>query len=173
MFGTFSVFWTTLAFFIKQPPYHYGSEVAGLFGLIGVAGASFAPIAGRLADKKGPRTVVGVACSVTLLAFIFLWLFGHNLVGLVFGVILLDLGIQSAQISNQARVYALVPEAKSRLNTVYMVSYFIGGALGSFLSLNAWSLLHWNGVCLTGIIMVLLSLIIWLRGKRREKKVLS
>lgn len=168
LFGSFSVFWTTLAFFIKQPPYNYGTEIAGLFGLIGVAGASFAPIAGRLADKKGPRTVVGFAAALTLLAYIVLWLFGHYLWGLIMGVILLDLGVQSAQISNQARVYALVPEAKSRLNTIYMVTYFIGGSLGSFLGMHAWSLWQWKGVCLIGGLMILTSLVIWGIGQKKQ-----
>ncbi|TGE33513.1 MFS transporter [Desulfosporosinus sp. Sb-LF] len=168
LFGSFSVFWTTLAFFIKQPPYHYGTEVAGLFGLIGVAGSSFAPFAGRLADKKGPRLVAGVASALTLLSFVLLWLFGYHLWGLVISVILLDLGVQSAQISNQARVYSLVPEAKSRLNTVYMVTYFIGGALGSYLGMYAWSLWQWNGVCLTGSLMILLSLVVWSIGGRKR-----
>ncbi len=166
LFGSFSAFWTTLAFFIKQPPYHYGAEVAGLFGLIGVAGSSFAPYAGRLADKKGPRLIVGVASAVTLLAFACLWLFGENLWGLIIGVIFLDLGVQSAQISNQARVYSLVPEAKSRINTIYMVTYFIGGALGSYLSMTAWSFWQWNGVCLVGGLMIFLSLIVWKIGRK-------
>jgi len=166
LFGSFSAFWTTLIFFINQPPYHYGSEVAGLFGLIGVAGSSFAPYAGRLADKKGPRFMAGTASAVTLLSFGVLWLLGYHLWGLILGVILLDLGVQSAQISNQTRVYSLVPEAKSRLNTIYMVTYFIGGALGSYLGMLAWSVLHWNGVCLVGSIMILLSLLIWSTGRK-------
>jgi Arabinose efflux permease len=169
LFGSFSVFWTTLAFFLKQPPYQYGAEVAGLFGLIGVAGSSFAPYAGRLADKKGPRLVVGVASLVTLLSFVCLWLFGKNLIGLIVGVILLDLGVQSAQISNQARVYSLVPKAKSRLNTIYMVTYFIGGALGSYLGMYAWSIWQWNGVCLVGSLMIVLSLMIWGIGRTPQK----
>ncbi|AFM40171.1 arabinose efflux permease family protein [Desulfosporosinus acidiphilus SJ4] len=168
LFGTFSVFWTTLAFFIKQPPYYYGTEIAGLFGLIGVAGASFAPIAGRLADKKGPRIVVGIAAAVTLLAYCIFWFLGQQLWGLILGVILLDLGIQSAQISNQARVYALIPEAKSRLNTIYMVSYFIGGSFGSFLGMHAWSLWQWKGVCLSGSLLILASLITWGIGRKNN-----
>lgn len=168
LFGSFSVFWTTLVFFIKQPPYNYGAEVAGLFGLIGIAGASFAPLAGRFADRKGPRFMAGAAAAVTLLAFGFLWLFGSHLWGLITGVILLDLGVQSAQISNQARVYSLVPEAKSRINTIYMVTYFIGGAIGSYLGMFAWSVIQWDGVCLVGSLMILFSLMVWGIGSKRE-----
>lgn len=139
-----------------------------LFGLIGIAGSSFAPYAGRLADKKGPRLVVGAASLVTLLAFVCMWLLGKNLWGLILGVIFLDLGVQSAQISNQARVYSLIPEAKSRLNTIYMVTYFIGGALGSYLGMFAWSLWQWNGVCLVGSLMIVLSLVIWVMGRSHQ-----
>lgn len=161
LFGAFSAFWTTLAFYIKQPPYHYGAQVAGLFGLVGVVGASIAPVAGRLADKKSPRLVAGIATFITLLSFITFWGLGNKIWGLIIGVILLDLGVQGAQISNQARIYILIPEARNRINTVYMVTYFIGGALGSFFGSYAWSLWHWGGVCTVGLIMVMLSLAAW------------
>lgn len=160
-FGAFSVFWTVLAFFIEVPPYHYGSQVAGLFGLVGVVGAATAPIAGRFADRFSAKIVVGITIAITLLSFLTFWLFGYHLWGLVLGVILLDLGVQGAQISNQARIYSLVPEARNRLNTVYMVSYFIGGSIGSSLGTYAWSQWHWTGVCVVGILMIMVGLVVW------------
>lgn len=161
LFGAFSLFWTTLVFFLKEPPYFYGSEIAGLFGLVGIVGASIAPYAGRLADKNTPRFVSGVAAGITLLSFMILGLSGQHLWGLILGVILLDLGVQSAQIANQTQVYSLLPNAKNRLNTVYMVTYFAGGALGSTLGVYLWSIWGWQGVCVGGLSMVLLSLVAW------------
>lgn len=161
LFGAFSLFWTTLVFFLKEPPYFYGSEIAGLFGLVGIVGASIAPYAGRLADKITPRFVSGVAAGITLLSFMILGLSGQHLWGLILGVILLDLGVQSAQIANQTQVYSLLPNAKNRLNTVYMVTYFAGGALGSTLGVYLWSIWGWQGVCVGGLSMVLLSLVAW------------
>ncbi|HVJ48501.1 MFS transporter [Desulfitobacterium sp.] len=161
LFGAFSLFWTTLVFFLEQPPYAYGSEVAGLFGLVGVVGASMAPLAGRLADKNSPRSVAGVAAGIALLSFVILGLLGKQLWGLILGVILLDLGVQSAQIANQTQIYTLIPNARNRLNTVYMVTYFGGGALGSTLGVYLWSVRGWQGVCWGGLSMVLLSLIAW------------
>lgn len=166
LFAAFSVFWTTLVFFLKQPPYHYGSEVAGVFGLVGVVGASIAPVAGRLSDRKSPRRVAGAAAVITFLAFMIFWVFGQQLWGLILGVILLDLGVQSAQIANQTRIFSLRAEARNRLNTVYMVTYFIGGAIGSSLGAYAWSAWQWNGVCWLGLGLVLLSLLAWrFKGK--------
>ena len=102
-------------------------EEAGLFGLVGVVGALAAPLMGRIADRRSPRLTLGIALWLTLASYGVFWLFGFQLWGLVVGVILMDFGVQSAHVSNQTRIYALLPEARSRLNTVYMVSYFLGG----------------------------------------------
>jgi predicted MFS family arabinose efflux permease len=168
LFGSFSAFWTTLIFFVEGAPYHYGSEIAGLFGLIGAAGALAAPLSGRLADRFSGKVVIGYAIVITLLSFVCFWLFGNQLWGLIVGVLLLDLGVQGGQIANQSRVYSLVPEARGRLNTVYMVSTFLFGAVGSALGSYGWTLWRWNGVCAVGGGMVLIALAVW--GRRRIKE---
>lgn len=146
-FASFSAFWTTLAFRLQEPPLHYGSAVAGAFGLIGLAGAAAAPLAGRIADKQSPRRTIGIATLGNIVAWLVLLFFGHTLAGIAVGVLLLDAATQAAQVSNQARVYALPAEAHSRFNTIYMVCYFIGGASGSALAVVAWDADRWNGVC--------------------------
>ena len=72
----------------------------------------------------------------------------------------MDLGVQATHISNQAVIFALRPEARNRLNTVYMVTYFIGGAAGTFVASQAWNIYKWNGVVVMGISLSVLSLII-------------
>src|SRR4051794_31779216 len=101
-FGAFSAFWTTLAFFLSGPPYHYGSDEIGLMGLVGVAGALAASASGRLADRLRPRLLIGAGLALMLLAYGLLGTLGDHLAWLVVGVILLDLGAQAAHISNQA-----------------------------------------------------------------------
>lgn len=146
-FGAFSAFWSTLAFLLAQPPYHYGSDVVGLFGLVGVAGAAIAPVAGKISDARSPRLAVGFGLITTAFSFVVLWVFGDHLWGLIVGVILMDLGVQATQISNQTSIYQLPTEIHSRLNAVYIMFYFVGGALGSFLGAIAWSNFGWSGVC--------------------------
>jgi predicted MFS family arabinose efflux permease len=170
VFGAFSVFWVTLVFFLATPPYHYGSDVAGLFGLAGIAGALAASFVGRLSDRINARIITGVMLMVTMIAFILFWLFGHSLWGLIIGVILLDLGTQGTHISNQTRIYRLNPTARSRLNTVYMVSYFIGGSLGSLLGAYGWSIARWNGVCAVGILMLIAALVVYAVGSLRHAR---
>ena len=146
-FASFSAFWTTLAFRLAEPPLHYGSATAGAFGLIGLVGAVAAPLAGRMADRRSPRQTVGIGLFVNVAAWLLMLFGGDTLVGLAAGVILLDAGTQVAQVSNQARVYALPAAMHGRLNTIYMTCYFIGGSLGSAAATLAWGAWRWNGVC--------------------------
>ena len=160
-FGALSSFWVTLTFLLSGAPYHYSSDIIGLFGLLGVAGALMALVVGKLSDIINPRIITGVALVLSLAGFILAWAGSQFLSALIAAVILLDLGTQGIQITNQNRIYSLKSEAGSRLNTVYMVSYFAGGSLGSFLGVTGWSLLGWNGVGMVGVGMLALALVIY------------
>lgn len=151
LFACFSAFWATLVFRLEQPPYHYGSQVAGLFGLVGVVGASAAPLAGKISDVGNPRSTVRVATIGAIIAYAQMWFFGAHLWSLLLGVILLDACVQGGHVSNQSRIYALHGSALNRINTVYMVTYFSGGAIGSSLGTWAWQHWHWTGVCAVAI----------------------
>jgi predicted MFS family arabinose efflux permease len=155
LFCAFSAFWTTLVFFLETPPYHYGSGVAGLFGLVGAAGALSAPFIGRLADQYGARRNVLFALLITVASFVVLYLCGKHMSGLIAGVILLDVGVQAGHVSNQTRIYGLLPEARSRLNMVYMICYFTAGAIGSFAGSLLWHHFAWAGVCGLGCLLSL------------------
>ncbi len=165
-FAAFSAFWTTLVFRLQTPPFHYGSAVAGMFGLVGAAGAAGAPVVGRLADRHGPRSAVLVSVATALAALLIMGFGGNTIIGLVIGVIVLDLGIQAAHVSNQTRIYALDSTARSRLNMVYMVCYFCGGAAGSYLGALAWRAFGWWGVCGFGIAALLPGLYLVTRRER-------
>jgi predicted MFS family arabinose efflux permease len=166
MFGAFSVFWTSLSFLLASPHYHLGADIAGLFGLVGVVGASAAPIVGRIADTKSPKFTVGISMAIVILSYLCFFAFGFTLWGLITGVILLDLGIQSCQISNHARIQALGDEARNRINTVYMVSYFIGGAMGSFLGSYGYTHFGWYGVCTVGLLTQLVAVVVHKTGTK-------
>ncbi|GAC1626235.1 MAG: MFS transporter [Ktedonobacteraceae bacterium] len=172
-FGAFNVFWVTLAFFLETPPYHYSSEVAGLFGLVGVAGALAASVIGKLADRMEARVLTGIALLITLLSFVTMWFLGHWLWGLAPGVVLLDLGVQGAHVSNQTRIYRLPEHVRNRANTVYMVPYFIGGSLGSFLGTYSWSIAGWTGVCISGTLLMLAALGVYILNSRRRARVVA
>ncbi len=167
-FGTFQIFWVTLTFLLSSPLYHFNSEAIGLFGLVGVVGAVTASLVGKRADRSDPRVITGLMLAVVLVTYLIFWLAGQWLWGLIAGVILLDLGTQGAHISNQTRIYARPQSIHSRLNTVYMFFYFIGGSLGSALGTAAWSMAGWPGVCALGVTLVVLALGFYLLRSRRH-----
>nr|WP_252263783.1 MFS transporter [Paracidobacterium acidisoli] len=165
-FAAFSAFWTTLVFLLGTPHYRMGPGVAGSFGLLGASGALIAPVAGRLSDRRGPRAVVTLSLVLLILSFLILWTLGYHFLGLVLGVIVLDLGQQATQIANQTRIFSLSSKARSRINTVYMTFYFLGGSLGSLLSSIAWMHFHWAGVCALGTGLLLLAALVHVAGAR-------
>jgi len=164
-FGAFSAFWVTLVLHLSTLPGHYGARAAGLFGLVGVVGVVVAPLAGRVVDARGGRLVNAVGCAAILAGYAVLFVGGESLLLIGLAVVLLDFGTQASHINNQARIFALDPQARSRLNTVYMVTYFTGGALGSLAGTRAWVHAGWNGVCATGALLAALALL--LLGARR------
>jgi predicted MFS family arabinose efflux permease len=92
-----------------------------------------------------------------------------HLAALVIGVIVLDMGAQMVQVANQTRIFGLVPSARSRVNTVYMTTYFVGAAVGSALSTNVWARWKWNGVCVLALVLIGLAALRHATGQKGEE----
>ena len=147
----FSAFWSSLAVMLHGAPFHLGSAAAGAFGLAGAAGALAAPLAGRLADRRGPELVTRLGAGLVVLSFAAmalmptlsshaqLWLLAASAIGF-------DLGVQGALIAHQTIVYGIEPAARSRLNAVLFTGMFIGMALGSALAALVLPTWGWMGV---------------------------
>jgi len=160
-FATFGMFWTTMVLHLSGAPFHYNSDLIGLFGLAAAAGALAAPLVGGSADKRNPRISIGYGLGLLLASFFILYFFGDSVAGMIAGIVLLDLAMQCIHVSNQSRVYALIPAARNRLNTVYMTVSFIGTSMGSAIGLFAWEKGAWVGVCLAGVLLTLSALLIY------------
>ncbi|HCR2874211.1 TPA: MFS transporter [Enterococcus faecium] len=152
MFGTFSIFWSTLIFYISSPAYNWGTFEAGILAIFGLSGAVAAPIVGRLADSYSERKIVYMGLVMQTISFIALLVGGSHLAILLLAIILLDVGNQFGQVANQTRVQGLGEAASNRNNTVFMFMYFIGGAAGSLLGTTMWQQYGWLGVTVSGLV---------------------
>ena len=151
-FGAFSILWTSIAFLLSGvhgSHYHYGNATIGLFGLAGVAGACAAQIAGRLADRGHGAAATSAALFLTLISWLLLDLGAGSVVVLIVGIMVLDLGVQGTQISNQSAIYRLHPDARSRITTAYMSAYFLGGVLCSSVTGALYASDGWSAVCVS------------------------
>ncbi|WP_088830131.1 MFS transporter [Paenibacillus tyrfis] len=167
LFAGFSAFWATLSLLLQGPPYHLGSDVAGLFGIIGLAGILAAPLAGRIADKRGPGSTRGLGALLTLAGFVLFAVY-PTIPGLGLGAALMDAGVQTAMVSHQSVIFALEPGARSRINTVYMTGLFLFGAFGSAAGSAAWNLAGWPGVASLGLVLAAASFLLsLLAGKQK------
>ncbi|NUR29116.1 MAG: MFS transporter [Catenulispora sp.] len=166
-FAAFSAAWTALALYVTGPRYHLGTPAVGLLALVGAGSMFGTPRSGRAADRLGPD-VVNVWSSTGVLAAAAVLLLGSvggvaGLVGLGAGMLALDVAMQSGQVANQARIFALRPEARARLNTAYMTCAFLGGSAGSWLGVRAYAASGWNGVCAS---VALLGAVGWAASSR-------
>ena len=168
-FSLFSMFWTPLSFLLSKPPYDYSDAVIGLFGLAGAAGVMAASWAGRFADAGKGELGTRLGLLALLLSWIPLYFGQVSLIALFAGVLLLDLAVQLVHVSNQNVIYALRSEIRNRLNAGYMTCYFIGGALGSWLSVNLYQYFGWTGVCIGAAIIAGLGIIIGQFGSSSTK----
>jgi predicted MFS family arabinose efflux permease len=166
-FAAFSVLWTSLAFLLSAAPYHYSNLVIGLFGLVGVAGVAAANLAGKLADVNRTAITTAGAGVLLTLSFVVLGAGTTSVAAVIVGIIVLDIGTQGMQITNQAVIYALRPDARSRINSAYMFCYFVGGAVGSVTAGIVFSADKWTGVCLLGggfgVATLAMTLFDWIR----------
>lgn len=165
----FSAFWSTLAVMLHGEPFHLGSAAAGAFGLAGAAGALAAPVAGRIADRRGPLLVVRLGATIAAAAFLAMALgtllpVRGELALLVVGTVLFDLGVQGSLIAHQTIVYGIDPAARSRLNAVLMTTLFVGMALGSALGSLLLARQGWWGVMALAAAAAIAALLVQARG---------
>lgn len=165
--GSFLAFWTTLTFHLERPPFFAGSDIAGELGIVGIGGALSAALVGRFVDKVNKNHLIACAALLMLISWVVMGVWGFTYAGLIVGIFLIDVGLQTIHVSNQTIVFSTNPDATNRLNTVYMTSYFIGGSFGTFVGGKAWEYMGWNGVVLTGAAFVVVMLLIHLIFSRK------
>ena len=165
-FGAFLAMWSCLAFKMGNAPFYADSDVIGELGLCGIVGALTASFVGKYAKRVGIRNFNFIGCSLIFSAWASLYWGGDSYAGIIAGVLLIDIGMQCIQLSNQASIFELCSSASNRVNTIFMTTYFVGGSMGTFLAGSSWSVGGWAGVTAVGILLTSSSLAITLCSKK-------
>lgn len=163
VFGTFSLFWTTVPLLLSSPAFHFSQKDIALYALVGVAGAVAAPVGGRLADRGWTRLATGIALAVVIISLLLpLMIRNSSPVGiavLVFAAILLDMGVSANLVLSQRLIFSLEPEIRSRLNGLFMAIFFLGGAVGSSIGGWAYASGGWGAALWMGIAFPIIALL--------------
>jgi predicted MFS family arabinose efflux permease len=175
-FAAFGCFWTTVTFLLSGPQYGFSQLGIGLFALVGAAGAVTAAFGGRWLDTRHELRWItaGISLALTAVSFVPIGLGGAHLGAwslalLIVGVLLMDACVQASHVINQSVIYDLLPEARSRLTTIYMTTYFIGGAVGSAAGSQAYARGGWTAASVTAAVFPVLGLGAWLADRRHER----
>ena len=141
----FSGFWSTVALHLTGT-LGLSTGQAGLLGFAGAAGALGASIAGRLSGRVAPGHIAAGGALLMAVTFAAMALFPQSLIAIVIGTLIFDVGVQAALVSHQTIIYALAPEARSRINAVFMTALFIGMSVGAYGASLAWTSARWTGL---------------------------
>ncbi|HEV7207587.1 MAG TPA: MFS transporter [Mycobacteriales bacterium] len=160
MFGAFSVYWSSVALELVHT-HHMSQAGIGIFALVGAAGAAAAPVVGRLADRGHGVATTGIGLALAALALVIAAVGHHQLVLLALGAILLDFAMQGTQVTGMRAIYNIQPAARSRMNTAYIATTFVGGTSGSALSAGLYGAYGWTTTALVGAALPTVGLVGW------------
>jgi predicted MFS family arabinose efflux permease len=157
-FAAFSLFWTVTPLVLAGPAFNLSQAGIAIFALVGVAGAVASPIAGRLADRDLSRPATAFGITAVGLAFVITHIAPEGstfaLILLGAAAVLLDFGVSMTLVISQRAIYSLGADLRSRLNGLFMATFFVGGALGS--AIGAWAFAE-GGWMLASVIGMALS----------------
>ncbi|SHG64343.1 MFS transporter [Massilia sp. CF038] len=166
LFGCFSLFWTVAPMMLSGPEFKLSQTAIAIFALVGMAGAVASPIAGRLADRGHTLPATAVALLLGIGGFVLpLTVSGSGPVALgmlAVASIVLDMGVAASLVLGQRAIFALAPEVRSRLNGIYLATFFAGGAIGSALGGWMFARYGWHAALLTGLAFPLAGFAYWL-----------
>ncbi|WP_240618534.1 MFS transporter [Pedobacter yonginense] len=171
-FAIISAFWTTMVLFLANPPFNFQTLQIGLFGIAGAAGALAAPLVGKLSDGNNPRKNLMIGFLLQLISIALFYFTKSHLYLFVVGIVLIDIGQQAIHVTNQTRIYTLIPEARNRLNTIFMSVSFIGASCGSALGLFLWDQGGWALFCYGMTAIIIINILIYqFYGKKKHNAI--
>lgn len=155
VFAAMSTLFSTIAILLTSSPFHLSDVLVGVVTLAGVFGALSTTKIGKIADQGHTLSLTWIGLLTLIVSWFFLYFGGQSLLSYMIGYGVISLGLTIVHTSNQNIIFRLHPDAKSQINSIYMTSYFIGGACGSALGVYAWHHGGWKMTCIAGVSLVL------------------
>ncbi len=169
-FAAMSTLFSTIAVLLTSAPFLLSDVFIGLATLVGVFGALSTPKIGKFADQGHTLLLTWLGVLTLAMSWIFLYFGGQFLISYIVGYGVISLGLVLVHTSNQSIIFRLRPDAKSRINSIYMTSYFVGGACGSALGVYGWHHGGWGMTCIIGISLVCLAALFALLDQLYQRK---
>ncbi|AZN67282.1 MFS transporter [Acinetobacter haemolyticus] len=152
-FATVSILFSTIALLLTAA-HHLPDLMIGMVGLVGIFGALSTQYIGKYADQGYTKQLTWMGCGLFIISWICFYFGQIYLLSYILGFALIQLALALVHTSNQSIIFRLRPDAKSRINAIYMTAYFTGGACGSALGIFSWNHGGWSMTCLVGICLV-------------------
>jgi predicted MFS family arabinose efflux permease len=162
VFASFGALWSTVAFLLAGQPYHFSEGLIGLISLVGAAGAVAARVTGVVADRGWQRLFTFGLLALGVVSFGVLGFGGSNIWWLIIGLLAVDLAIHGTHLLNLSVVYGLTAGARSRIASVYMTIYTLGGVVGAAAGTLAYQRGGWTAVCVVGAVFMAVGLAFFL-----------
>ena len=159
-FAAVSIVFTTMALLLSEAPYYFTDFQIGLVGLVGITGVILGPWVGKQFQIGNEPKLTSLSLYLLLFSWLILSAAKVNLLIYIAGLTVIYISLTLLHILNQNVVYSLEPQARSRLNSIYMTIYFSGAAMGSFFAAWIWADYGWLGCCVFGIVMSILSIVV-------------
>ncbi|MCK9375557.1 MAG: MFS transporter [Syntrophobacterales bacterium] len=176
-FFVFSSIFNYLPFYLHQPPFNASTEYITLLYLTYIIGIFIGPMAGQLSNRIGNggtmvlgALVFGLAIALTLI---------QSIVAIVIALMLVCGGFFSIHASAAGSLNRRLTSSRGRANSLYVLAYYLGGAVGITLSGYAYGLAGWHGVAALGLLMLAVPLSTGIQemrepaGKGKPKEELS
>lgn len=156
-FASMSILFATMAVYLSAPPFNLKDAFIGMISLVGIIGALSSQYVGKFADRGYTVQLTFIGSILLISSWLFLYLSQQHFIYYIIGFAVLNTGVAFTHSCNQSIIYKLRPNAKSRINAIYMTFYFGGAAFGSAMGIFAWNHGGWIWACITGLVFAILT----------------
>jgi YNFM family putative membrane transporter len=163
----FSSVFNYLPFYLSKPPFSAPTEVITLMYLAYLVGIVMGPMSGRLSNRMGSGTTIALG-SLVLAAAVAATLI-QSLAAIAASLVLMCASFFSIHAAAIGLLNRRLTSSRGRANSLYVLSYYLGGTAGITACGYAYDSYGWNGAVVLGTAVLLLPMVIGLAEITQER----